>query len=697
MKGQIFINYRRDDSSSAARLIFDRLKQHFGPDRIFIDIDKIELGVDFVRRIEEAVGKSEVLVVVIGRHWLTSTNEQGQRRLEDPNDFVRLEIATALEKGTPVIPALVDGADMPREDDLPDILKPLPRQNGLEIGHTRFDTDVNRLINGIEFILNAGGDDGYFERGLVATIESAPRIDVDKQLSKLIMQLEAGEGKSFYLKPGKNIIGRDDRLGITIDNDSVSREHAQIYCGADYYELEDLGSTNGTYVNGEEVTEPRQLKDGDMINIGQVVFAFRIPEDKELPSLPVEDSLDDAKPSDEADEAELIELGSTENEGEFRELDEQSSSDRDSIGRKMELPPWVWIVGGVVSVLILALLVYGSTSFEVKTPQEEEFRQSQIIHSDADPPTQFSSVRDEPTETVEPTLTPSPLVPLATARELTTCRNGPGAEYDEVVSLESEQTVVVEGFDNSDTWLWVINPIGDGNCWVEVSLVSLVGSLESLSIIELPTSTATLIPPTEMPNPLIEVRDTWTVALKDTFDSNDNNWSVGDRVGDQGTIRNTIQEGSYFWEQTRVNEIYFDYEIVPPTSYSDFYFQIEVQRVFGNRETAYGLVFRYQNFENFYYFWISDEGQYQFDAWVENERIEIIPWGSYTDLVVPGEVNTIAILAEGTMFTVFVNDQFLIQEEDTNLDSGLVGISTAVGEALELYKVKFDSLEVRVP
>lgn len=694
MKGQIFLNYRREDSSYAAGRIFDRLKQHFGPDRIFIDIDKIELGVDFVRRIEEAVGKSEVLVVVIGRQWLTSTNEQGQRRLEDPNDFVRLEIATALEKGTPVIPALVDGADMPREDDLPDDLKPLPRHNGLQIGHTRFDTDVNRLINGIEFILNAGSDGGDFERGLVATIESAPRIDVDKQLSKLIMQLEAGEGKSFYLKPGKNIIGRDDRLGITIDDDSVSREHAQLYSGADYYELEDLSSTNGTYVNGEEVTEPRQLKDGDMINIGQVVFAFRVPEGVAHPSLPVDDSLEDAKSSDEADEAELIELVSTENEGEFRELDEQSSSDRDSIGRKMELPPWVWIVGGVVSVLILALLVYGSTSFDATTPQEEDFRQSQIIHSDDAP---LTTITHEPTETTEPTLTPSPSVPLATTRQETLCRNGPGPEYEDFVSLEAGQTVIVEGFDKSDSWLWVINPIGDGNCWVEVSLVSLVGSLESLSIIELPTSPATLIPPTETPNPLIEVRDSWTVALKDTFDSNDNNWFVGDRVGDQGTIENTIKESSYFWEQTRVNEIYFDYEIVPPTSYTDFYMQIEVQRVFGNRETAYGLVFRYQNFENFYYFWISDEGQYQFDAWIDNERIEIIPWGNFTDLIVPGEVNTIAILAEGTMFTVFVNDQFLIQEEDSNLDSGLVGISTAVGEALELYKVKFDNLEVRVP
>ena len=146
---KIFISYRREDASGHAGRLHEWLSQHFGDERVFMDIDTIGLGADFVSVIEKEVAACEALIVVIGRQWLTSAAEGG-RRLDDPNDFVRLEIATALGKDTLVIPVLVEGAQMPRPQDLPDALKPLARRNALEISDARWAYDVGRLIETLE-------------------------------------------------------------------------------------------------------------------------------------------------------------------------------------------------------------------------------------------------------------------------------------------------------------------------------------------------------------------------------------------------------------------------------------------------------------------------------------------------------------------------------------------------------------------
>ncbi len=155
MDGRIFISYRREDSSYAAGRLYDRLSQHFGEDRIFMDIDTIKLGVDFVSRIETAVSNCNVLLAIIGQRWLSASDSEGQQRLEDPNDFVRLEIATALSKDIHVIPLLVEDAAIPKTAELPKNLHALVRRNGMEIGHTRFNTDVDLLIQGLETIFEA--------------------------------------------------------------------------------------------------------------------------------------------------------------------------------------------------------------------------------------------------------------------------------------------------------------------------------------------------------------------------------------------------------------------------------------------------------------------------------------------------------------------------------------------------------------
>jgi hypothetical protein len=128
MSGQIFISYRRDDTSASAGRLYDRLLVCLPNNHIFIDVD-LDPGIDFVEAIETSVGSCDVLIAVIGKRWLTSSDDDGQRRLDNQEDFVRLEVATALKRNIRVIPVLVDGASIPRSSDLPDELKLLARRN----------------------------------------------------------------------------------------------------------------------------------------------------------------------------------------------------------------------------------------------------------------------------------------------------------------------------------------------------------------------------------------------------------------------------------------------------------------------------------------------------------------------------------------------------------------------------------------
>jgi formylglycine-generating enzyme required for sulfatase activity len=151
---RIFISYRREDSSGYAGRLYDRLSQHFGDDNIFMDIDPIEPGLDFVEVIEKAVGPCDVLIALIGRQWLTITDASGRRRLDNPEDFVRLEIKTALDRNIRVIPTLISGATMPQPEELPDELKKLARRNAIVISD-RFHPEVTWLIEVIEKTLGS--------------------------------------------------------------------------------------------------------------------------------------------------------------------------------------------------------------------------------------------------------------------------------------------------------------------------------------------------------------------------------------------------------------------------------------------------------------------------------------------------------------------------------------------------------------
>lgn len=146
----IFISYRRSDSAAITHRIFERLVERFGRAPIFIDVDKIPYGSDFRAHIETILTDCDVLLVVIGPRWRGSL-DQGRFRIDDRDDPVRVEVSTAMQNGTRLIPVLVEGATMPTADDLPDGIKDLSYLNAavLDVGQN-FHHDVNRLISAID-------------------------------------------------------------------------------------------------------------------------------------------------------------------------------------------------------------------------------------------------------------------------------------------------------------------------------------------------------------------------------------------------------------------------------------------------------------------------------------------------------------------------------------------------------------------
>lgn len=150
MNNSIFISYRRDGGSWSTRTLHDRLIAHFGNDRVFMDITDIDYGSDFASRIEKEIGRCDVLLAIITPGWLSTTDKSGKRRLDNPDDYVRIEIGMGLKRHIPVVPILVDGADMPGEAELPDDLKALSRRNAIELRHSHFDSDIKLLIDSLE-------------------------------------------------------------------------------------------------------------------------------------------------------------------------------------------------------------------------------------------------------------------------------------------------------------------------------------------------------------------------------------------------------------------------------------------------------------------------------------------------------------------------------------------------------------------
>jgi hypothetical protein len=173
MSGKIFINYRRDDEPGFTQALLGRLEQVFPPERLFIDVDNIPAGDNFIQVLESQVAQCDVLLAVIGNRWLDAKDERGCRRLDDPNDFVSIEIESALRHGKRIIPVLVHQARMPRSDELPEALRPLVTRNAVRLTHERFRSDVQGLVTALQGALDDPGISR--SRSVDAMIQESPK------------------------------------------------------------------------------------------------------------------------------------------------------------------------------------------------------------------------------------------------------------------------------------------------------------------------------------------------------------------------------------------------------------------------------------------------------------------------------------------------------------------------------------------
>ena len=160
---KIFLSYRREDSRGVAGRIYDRLRGHFGPDAVFFDVDSVPPGVDFPEYIESVLSHCDVFLAVIGPDWAGQITTG--RRIDNPEDWVRIEIEAALKQDLRVIPVLIDHTRMPSEADLPPSLVPLARRNAISV-----DQDGTSTI-----MSTASSEASSFTR----EVPSAPRPRID--------------------------------------------------------------------------------------------------------------------------------------------------------------------------------------------------------------------------------------------------------------------------------------------------------------------------------------------------------------------------------------------------------------------------------------------------------------------------------------------------------------------------------------
>lgn len=216
MTGRIFISYRREDEQGFAVRLYERLSEALGRENIFFDVDSIPPGFDFVEYIESQIQLSDIVLVVMGRNWLNAMDDNGQRRLDNPEDFVRVEIEAALHKKKHVIPILVQGAKMPPSTELPASLRPLARRNAVFATHVGFRAETERLLEQIKAI------------GLRLTSEAAARTAseaeaaakakaAEAELQRLRREEEAAKIAAARKKPAPSLAAIEAGSSIPTD------------------------------------------------------------------------------------------------------------------------------------------------------------------------------------------------------------------------------------------------------------------------------------------------------------------------------------------------------------------------------------------------------------------------------------------------------------------------------------------------
>jgi TPR repeat protein len=220
MRKKVFISYRRDDSAGYAGRMHDRLERDLGRDFLFMDVDAIPPGANFVQVLQDEVSQCAVLLAMIGTRWLDARDERGNRRLDNPDDFVRIEIAVALAREIPVVPLLLDGAGIPKPDQLPGDLRALTLRNAMEVRHASFHPDMDKLIGWLREQLEVSGEsaDGFLAlQRRVAAGDPAAQFDLGWKHEKGLDGLPVDEreaARHYKLAADRGVARAQTRLGI---------------------------------------------------------------------------------------------------------------------------------------------------------------------------------------------------------------------------------------------------------------------------------------------------------------------------------------------------------------------------------------------------------------------------------------------------------------------------------------------------
>ncbi len=267
-----FLSYRRDDSAAITGRIYDRLTAKFGRDAVFMDVDAIPLGIDFRDHIREAVSQCDAFLAVIDNLW-NGSPDTNERRLDNPSDFVRVELETAMALDIPIIPILIGQTSMPRPSELPASLEAFAYRNAgrVDVGRD-FHAHMDRIIDHL--------DKGIRMKPSVESTSPAPDVHAyttqftgaPPALILLEMESSSSEGGRYSFDASKDrriIIGRHPECDLPLDEKGASRKHAMILYDLTYgWILQDLASRGGVYLNGNR-TEKAGLNVGDRIRIGE--------------------------------------------------------------------------------------------------------------------------------------------------------------------------------------------------------------------------------------------------------------------------------------------------------------------------------------------------------------------------------------------------------------------------------------------
>jgi len=258
-KSGIFISYRRDQAANAGRL-YDHLSKRFGEDRVFYDVDSIVAGDDFSKEIISKVSQCGVMLVLIGPDWLGTAAVTRRRRIDKPNDWVRLEIETALRQGIWVVPVLVDGVKMPKASDLPRSLRPFARRHAFELSNIGFPREAGLLIQAVEqgykvpqeeWRLNLQSNDGSKStfrlssdnREHLITISLTNRgksvINVDGQVVATGLTSAGVTGQEIRLEALSRVFGPVATIKVDILNPATSYLENTVTCYRIVLEIDD--------------------------------------------------------------------------------------------------------------------------------------------------------------------------------------------------------------------------------------------------------------------------------------------------------------------------------------------------------------------------------------------------------------------------------------------------------------------------